>query len=183
MRKVFSVLTIFLLFGFSGCKLIDKLTQFNISYSTDFSIPATSIISLPIPIPDIVQPADISTNTTQTFENNNTHADLLEKVALKKLKLTITNPSSRKFDFLKSAYVYISADGLPEVKVAYIEEIDDATVGNSIELTPEDQDLQEYLKKDKITIRVEATADKTTNSETDIKVDATFFVDAKILGV
>lgn len=138
---------------------------------------------MPIPILNIIQPDGVTTNTTQTFSNNNTKADLLEKVLLKKLVLTITSPSAQKFDFLKSADIFISADGLPEVMVASIDNIDDATVGNSVEMTPSTSDLKEYLKKSEITIRVAATADKTTDNSINVKIDATFFVDAKILGV
>lgn len=185
MRKIYlnTIIAFVLLFANQSCKLIDKLTQFDVPYTTNFTIPATSVIALPIPIPNIVQPTTLSTNSTQTFANNNTKADLLEKVQLKKLTLTITNPSGQKFDFLQSADIYISADGLAELKVASISNIDDATVGNSIDMTTATDDLKEYLKKDVITIRVAATADKTTTSDIQVKVNATFFVDAKILGV
>lgn len=179
--SLFAILTIS--FTLNSCKLIDKLTQFNVDYSTNFTIPATSVLGLPIPILNIVQPDGVTTNSTQTFTNNNTRSDLLEEVLLKKLVLTITNPSGQKFDFLKSADIFISADGLPEVKVASIDNIDDATVGNSVEMTTGTLDLKEYLKKSEITIRVAAAADKTTDNSITVKVDATFFVDAKILGI
>ena len=182
MKKIISLLLAFSVF-LGGCKLIDKLTQFNVSYSTNFTIPATNVLGLPIPILNIIQPDEVTTNSTQTFTNNNTRSDLIEEVLLKKLVLTITSPSAQKFDFLKSADLFISADGLPEIKVASVDNINDATVGNTIEMVPSAQDLKEYLKKSKITIRVAATADKTTDNSITVKVDATFFVDAKILGI
>lgn len=184
MKKVnfFSIAILISIFLF-GCSLLDKLTHFNVSYTTNFTIPATNVLGLPIQILNIIQPDGITTNSTQTFENNNTKADLLEEVLLKKLILTITSPSGQKFDFLKSADIYISASGLPELKVASIENINDATVGNTIQMTPSTLDLKEYLKKSEITIRVSATANKTTNTDINIKIDASFFVDAKILGL
>lgn len=166
-------------FIISSCKLIDKLTQFNVPYSTSFTIPASLIPGI---LGDIFTP-DITTNSEQVFTNNNTKADLVEKVLLKSLKLTITNPSGKKFDFLKSADVYVSADGLAEIKVASISNIDDATVGSSIDMTPTTDDLKEYLKKSKVKIRVSTTTDKIVTENVDVKVDAVFFVDAKILGV
>lgn len=183
MKKSIFALAIIVLCGAVSCKLIDKLTQFNVPYSTEFTIPATTVVGLPIPILGIEQPTSITTNSSQTFTNNNTRADLLEKVLLKKLVLTIISPSGQKFDFLKSAEVFVSADGLPEIKVASIDNIDDATVGSSIEMTPGGDNLKEYLKKPEITIRVAASADKTTSAAINIKIDATFFVDAKILGI
>lgn len=163
----------------SSCKLIDKLTKFDVDYSTSYTIPASPIPGI---LGDIFTP-DITTNSSQVFTNNNTKSDLLEEVLLKKLKLTITSPSGKKFDFLKSADVFVSADGLPELKVASISEIDDATVGNSIELTPTTQDLKEYIKKSTIRIRVMNTTDKIVTEDININIDATFAVDAKILGV
>lgn len=162
-----------------GCKLIDKLTKFDIDYTSSFTIPSTII---PISVLNLFTP-DITTNTTQTFSNNNTRADLVESVTLKKLKLTITSPAGKEFDFLKSAIVYISADGLPEVEVARIDDIDDATTGGSIDMQPSGRELKEYLKKDKITLRVSTTTDQVVTESVNVRVDATFYVDAKILGV
>ncbi len=166
-------------FILSSCKLIDKLTKFDVDYTTSYVIPGTLV---PITVLNSNTP-DITTNSQQTFTNNNTNADRVESVTLKKLTLTITNPSGQKFDFLKSADVYISADGLPEIKVATIDNIDDATVGSSLDMVPGGQDLKEYIKKDKITMRVSTTTDKVVASDVTVRVDATFFVDAKILGV
>lgn len=166
------------LLSFSSCKLLDKLTQFNLPYSTSFTIPAAPIPGI---LGDIFTP-DITTNSEQVFSNNNTKSNLLEKVLLKSIKLTITSPTGKTFDFLKSADVFISADGLDEIKVASINDIDDA-VGNSINMVTTNDDLKEYLKKDKIKIRVGTTTDKIVTENVTIKTDAIFFVDAKILGI
>ena len=163
----------------TSCKLIDKLTQFNVPYTSNFIIPASPIPGL---LGDIFTP-DISTNSEQVFSNNNTNSGLLEQVLLKTLKLTITSPSGKKFDFLKSADVYLSADGLAEIKVASIDNIDDATVGSSINMVTSNEDLKEYLKKSKFKIRVVTTTDKIVTEDVSVKIDASFFVDAKILGV
>ena len=161
----------------SSCKLIDKLTSFNVDYSTTYTIPATLI---PITILSANTP-DITTNSEETFTNNNTKSDHIQEVLLKKLTLTITSPSGQKFDFLKSAAVYISADGLPEVQVATIDNIDGSTVGNSIEMNPSGQDLQEYVKKSKITLRVSSTTDKVVSNDVTVRVDAKFWVNAKLI--
>jgi hypothetical protein len=163
----------------NGCKLIDKLTKFDVDYSTSIVIPQTVI---PIQVLNINTP-DITTNSEQTFSNNNTAADRIESVILKRLTLTITSPSGQKFDFLESAAVFISADGLSEIQVASISDIDDATVGSVIEMNPSGQDLKEYIKKSKIKLRVTTTTDKVISQDVHVKVDATFFVDAKVLGV
>jgi hypothetical protein len=45
------------------------------------------------------------------------------------------------------------------------------------------EDLKEYLKKSKFKIRVSTTTDKIVTEDVTVKIDASFFVDAKILGV
>lgn len=176
-KSFFAFVTIAVIF--SSCKLLDKLTQFNVPYSTSFTIPAAPIPGI---LGDLFTP-DITTNSEQVFSNNKTKSNLLEKVLLKTLKITITSPSNKTFDFLKSADVYVIADGLAELKVASINNIDDATVGNSINMVTTNDDLKEYLKKDKIKIRVATTTDKILTENVNIKIDASFFVDAKILGI
>ncbi|HMV14769.1 MAG TPA: hypothetical protein PKK18_06705 [Chitinophagales bacterium] len=177
-NKIIGLTTIAFVVFFSSCKLIDKLTKFDVNYSTNYTIPASLVPGI---LGDIFTP-DITTNSEQIFTNNNTKADLLEQVNLKSLQLTITSPSGKTFDFLKSASVFVSADGLPEVKIAYIDNIDDS-VGNSISLNATGVELKEYLKKSKIKIRVANTTDKIVSENVTIKIDAVFFVDAKILGV
>ncbi len=182
MKKNTLVFTLILFAFFTGgCKLVDKLTQFTIPYKTSFTVSPISIIGLPIDT-DFPTP-EITTNAEQTFSSNKTAANLIEKVLLKKLELTITSPADKKFDFLSGAKVFLTAEGLSEIEVASISDIDDATVGNKIALTPTTKDLKDYLKKDKFTIKVRTTTDKTVTSDIDIDINASFFVDAKILGI
>lgn len=167
------------IFTLSSCKLLDKLTQFNVDYSTTFTIPPTTILDIGLPINPGT--SNITTNSAQTFTNNNTSADHIKSVMLKSLKLTITSPSGKKFDFLKSAVIYISADGLPKVQVASIDNINDATVGNTIDLTPTTADLKEYLIKPSYTVSETVTTSGSNSDNVDVKADATFLVQGKIL--
>ncbi|MDB5228147.1 MAG: hypothetical protein JWN78_2340 [Bacteroidota bacterium] len=161
-----------------SCKLIDKLTQFNVDYSTNFTIPPTAVTGLPIDLN--LTPSEVNTNSAQTFSDNNTSGDHIKEVMLKKLTLTITSPAGRKFDFLKSASIYLSASGLPEVLVASIDNINAATVGSSIELTPTSQDLKAYLIKPAFTIREVAKVATTLTESVDVRADAQFFVQGSI---
>lgn len=155
-----------------GC---DKLVQFNMPYQTFFSIPSSPIGLLD----DIATPA-ITTNTTQTYSNNNTEARLVTSVYLKSIKLTIISPEGKTFDFLQAADMFVSAPGLPEVKVATISGIEDS-VGNSVEMTPLKEELKDYLQQDNITIKVRATTDKLVTQTVDIQIDAVFHVSANPL--
>lgn len=177
MRRYTILSAVLIAMMISGCKLIDKLTRFNVDYSTNFTIPSTVLLGLPL---DIV-PSSVTTNSDQTFSNNNTSADHIKSVQLSKLKLSIVNPSGQKFDFLKSAVIYISADGLPKVQVASIDNIDDSSVGSSIDLTPTALDLKDYLIKSSYTVSETVTTSKSITQNVDVRADAEFTVQGQLL--
>ena len=176
--KRHSLLLIVVIMGFLGCEAIDELTKFDINFEQSITIPPNTIINTPF---DIITP-DIETNSESTFDSNNTSKDLIEEVRLKTLDLNITSPTDGDFTFLKSIDIYISAEGLPEIKVALKDEVPES-VGSTLSLDVIGDDLQEYVKKDKFKIRLNTVFDKTINTEHTIDLKAIFFVDAKILGL
>lgn len=125
---------------------------------------------------------DIETNSESQFEVNDTRKDLIEKIILKNLDLTITSPSNGDFSFLKTISVYISGEGLPEIKVAWLD-IVPSNAGKNIVLSVSDADLQEYIKLDKFDLRLNTVTDEVIMSDYTIDVHSIFFVDAKILGI
>lgn len=164
---------------FTSCNLrekIEDITTFEINNSTEFSIPSSSIVNVPI---DIGTP-DINTSSKQTFENNNTRADLVENVNLSELKLSITNPNDRTFTFLKSLKIYISNDTEGKTLIAENQDIPE-NVGSTLDLETTGTDLSEYIKEDTYSLEFEAVTRETTNSKTDIKAEMIFEVRAKIL--
>ncbi|MCB0749611.1 MAG: hypothetical protein KDC90_19295 [Ignavibacteriae bacterium] len=162
----------------SSCKLLDKLTQFNMEFNQEVSIPSSTVINLPINI----ETEDTETNSETTFEINDTKKDLVEEILLKQIDLTITSPSNKNFDFLKSVSIYISAEGLEELKVAWLDEVPD-NVGNTLDLEKTNSDLKEYIKKDEFKLRLNTTTDQIITTNYDINIHTIFKVDANILGI
>jgi hypothetical protein len=97
------------------------------------------------------------------------------------LDLTITSPSNADFSFLKSINVYISAEGLNEVKIAWKENVPSDVTLLSLDVTG--VDLKEYIKADKFSLRLNTETDELLASDHHIDVHSAFFVDAKILGI
>ncbi len=161
----------------TNCKKVDKFTQFNLDYTETFVIPSSTGTNLPL---NFFSP-DIETNSTTEFEVNDTRKDLIEEIKLTRLDLTLKNPSSGNFDFLKSAEIYIAADGLSEAKVAYIDNIPNNSA-KSISLTTTNADLQQYIKKDKFELKLKVVTDQILTSDHEIETYSVFYVDAKILG-
>lgn len=160
-----------------GCKKVDKLTQFNLEYTQEVVVPASTGIQLPF---NLFTP-DIQTNSASSFAVHDTRKDLVQKISLTSLTLTLTQPDHGDFGFLKSVEIFISADGLPTEKVAWKENIPD---DGSKQLTLETSgaDLKEYLKKDEFTLKLTTVTDEVLQSDHHIDVHSLFFVNAGIIG-
>lgn len=174
------VLTIatWLLLGITGCKQIDKLTQFNMDYESDITYSA----GIPVNLPFNIATPDVATNSESEFAINDIRKDLIESIRLTQARLTITSPSGKTFSFLKDVRVYISAPNLPEVEIANKLNIDNS-IGGEIQLDITDTELQEYIKAEKFNLRVASTTDEIISSQVNVHVYSNFFVDAKILGI
>ncbi len=169
----FSALLFLLVVVFS-CKEIDKLLTFEMENSQTIKLDSgfplnSSVVSLPV---------DITTNSEDEFKNNNTQAEFVKDITLKEFKLTITDPPSQDFSFLKNAYVYIALpDNTEEVLLAYREDIPD-TIGNTMELTSTNVKLDKYVKAPSFKIRTATTFDKSVTSAITLQADMKFKVTA-----
>lgn len=172
------VLVFTLLFALSSCDKVDELTKFNLTYKSSVTIPSTTGIDLPF---DVLTP-DMETNSESEFEVNDTRKDLIEEIKLTELTLKIVSPENADFSFLESLEVYISAEGLDEIKIASKEMVD-PDAGNILDVDVLDVDLKEYIKKDKFNLRLNTVTDEAITADHQIEVNSTFFVDAKILGI
>lgn len=171
-----SVILIFF-FTLQSCKKGNKLTQFNMEYNETVVIPSSAGVNLPFN----VSTPDVQSNSESTFEINDTRKDLIEEIKLTQLDLTLTSPTNGDFGFLKSIEIYISADGLSEKIVARNTNIP-SNIGKYLELETSDIDLQEYIKKDQFSLRLNTVTDELITADHEIDIHSIFFVDAKIFG-
>lgn len=178
-RNVLSIIFLALMaFGISSCELFDKATkvEFDMDFVSQVEVPASSGLNLPF---DLFTP-EVETDSEAKFGVNNTKKELVESVMLTSMNLTITSPSSQRFDFLDEITVYIKADGLDEIQIAYAENIPD-NIGTELELTVTGNNLKDYIAKDDFTLRVNTITDKTINEKVKIDVDSKFHVIADVL--
>lgn len=169
----FAVITLFV-----SCDKLDELTKFDIEYSQRATIPSSAGINLPF---DIFTP-EMETNSESKFAVNDTRKDLIEEITLSELELIILSPDNADFSFLNSIEVFISAEGLEEIQIAFLSEVPEDS-GNTINLNTSDKDLKEYIKKDEFSLRLNTVTDELISSDHELEVNSTFFVDAKILGL
>ncbi|XHP73950.1 hypothetical protein KCTC52924_01696 [Arenibacter antarcticus] len=163
---------------FSACDKLDELTKFEMDYKQRVVIPSTTGIDLPF---DIYSP-EKETNATSEFAVNDTRKDLIEEIILRHLSLNIISPEGEDFSFLESITVYMSAEDLPEIRIAWNEEVSE-TAGGLLELETSVEDLKEYIKKDSYSLRLKTVMDEFLSSDYEIEIVSVFFVDAKILGL
>ena len=166
----------FCLFLLHGCKQIDKLTEFNLYYSKTVVVPSSSIINLPINLPT----PDFTTNSETSFAIHSTSSDLVESIYLNELNLTITNPSSGNFNFLKSASIFISSPTQPEVKIAWKDSITSLN-SSTLSLDISGLNLDTYLKSDSIKLKLSTITDELITSDYTIDIHAGFLVRAKLI--
>lgn len=159
-----------------GCSK-EGFTKFNLDYETTVVVQS----GIGINIPYSLNIPNIATNSESEFEVNDTRKDKVEHITLRELTLEITSPSGQEFDFLKDIELFISADGLDEVMLANVYNMDNS-VGNTISLTCLDSDFQEYIKSDKLSLRVRTVSDELNLFDVQIKINASFLVDAKLIG-
>lgn len=161
----------------SACKKLSELTQFSMDFQESIVIPSTIGLNLPF---NLATPK-IKTNSEEIFEINQTGKNLIEKVVLEQLSLEITDPDHADFSFLRSIEIYLSADSQEDIMVAWIYDIEN-TVGKSITLETSVENLAPYIIQDEFTLKFSTVTDKIPLSDHHIDIDASFFVDAKILG-
>ena len=177
MKKLLTFILAFVVIS-QSCKQVNKLTQFTMNYDTDITIPATLGINLPI---DVWTP-NITTNSDSEFALNNTKKDLIQHIKINTLKLEITSPESSTFDFLKNIEIDISADGLPDKKIAWLDDIPKTGL-KKLDLQVSNDDLQEYIKKANFKLNTKTVTRELISHDTKVAIHTNFWVDAKILGI
>jgi len=170
------ILALALLFTAFGCNKIAQLTSFSVKDHSSTTIKSTTQLNLPF---DVTTP-DVTTESQNEYEGNNTAKNLVESIYLKELKLTITNPSSQSFNFLKDIEIYINANGKSEQLIASKYSIAD-DVGTILLLDPTDVNLKEYVSQDSYKLRLRVTTDKIISNDVSIDIDSKFSVKAKLL--
>jgi hypothetical protein len=184
MKKIisFSFITTLLVFGVS-CKKEEaaKLTEFDINYSTNLTIPSVSMtVSNPSLTPTTVEftTPNVPTQQAAKFSAEGTAQSLIDQIKMTKFDISVSG-SGANLDFLKSLTVYIKASGLGEQIVATKTNIPSGITSVAMEL--QDLNIKDYIFKDNIQFRVVAIFDETAATDQVLKMDETVHVKATLL--
>lgn len=156
----------------TSCDKVDELLTFYINQEETIRIESNFPIGVVAPL----SPIPVKTNSSETFKNNKTRAELVKDVSLNKLTLAIAEPASENFDFLRSIEIYLSNDKGEETKIAYLDEVPKGV--NSIELKSTNAKLDEYIKGETYTVTTRASVGKPLTRDIAIKAAMRFKVTA-----
>jgi hypothetical protein len=154
-----------------GCEKLDRLLTFEISSSENIKIPASGLVNTPI-----ISPVPVTVNSHQSFENNNTKADLVKDVRLTRLTLTIVDPATENFNFLKSIRIYIGTNQNDKVLLASLDNV--PTGVSTIELVSANTQLDPYIKASSYTLYTEVSLRSNVAHELTVQADSRFKVTA-----
>ena len=180
MKKTLSALLVFSLFIFGiSCKKtkekVDELTEFDMNYTYNQTIPSTSVsVSQTVPVNFTTN--DINTNSSSTFSAQKTASDKVSEIKLTKFKVSTTGTN---LDYLKSLTIYIQASGQPEVQIASKAIV--PTGVTSFDMDVPDNNLREYLFGSTFKLRVAVTVDANISTDQTLKLDQTLHVKATLL--
>lgn len=171
------ILAVTVVLGFSSCQKtkdeVNKATEFDMNYSTEFTIPSTSLtITQPI---DFNTP-EIPTQSSSRFTSESTTQDLIEEI--KMTKFTISN-SAGNLNYLKSLTIYLKTSNLGDILIATKSNIPENV--SSVEADLQNVNIKQYIFKDKIQFKVNVTIMTGTGASGDqkLKMSQTIHVKGK----
>jgi hypothetical protein len=97
----------------------------------------------------------IESNLQKTLDDNNANIDDIESITLKRVEIEMVNPAGQNFNLANKVYALLSASGLAETQVAYIDPVP-ANV-TQLTLNADGANLADYLKKPQISFKLTAT--------------------------
>jgi len=159
-------------------KEVNKLTEFDINYTTNLSIPSNSItVTTPTTQVEFTTP-NIPTQQSSKFSAENTAQNLIDEIKLTKFDVTASGTGAN-LNFLKSLTIYIKASNVGEQIVASKTTIPPGTT--SISMDMQDVNIKNYIFEDNIQFRVLAIFSATSTVNQTLKMDQTVHVKATLL--
>jgi hypothetical protein len=185
MRKLIFYTFIIGLIGIGiSCKKKDeanKLTEFDINYSTNLTIPSASMtVSNPSLTPTTVEftSPNVPTQQSSKFSAEGTAQSLIDEIKMTKYDISVSGAGAN-LDFLKSLTIYIKAANVGEQLIASKTNIPSGVTSVSMDL--QDVNIKNFIFQDNIQFRIVATFDATAATDQVLKMDETVHVNATLL--
>jgi hypothetical protein len=182
MKKIIYLFIIAAIFtGHVSCKKeeANKLTEFDINYSTNLTIPSASITVAVSPTTSVeFTTPNIPTQNSTKFSAEGTSKSLIDEIKMTKFDLSVSGTGAN-LDFLKSITIYIKAANVGEQIIASKTLIPTGITALSLDL--QDVNIKNYIFEDNIQFRVLAIFDATASTDQILKMDETVHVKATLI--
>lgn len=165
-----------LLLPLLACKKENTEVSFRLQYQQEYSIPSSTGINLPFNL----QSPPVASNSSQAFRNNNTSADRVSSISLLSMDFALSRPSGADFSFLESIAVTISAEGLAEDTLAFLNPVRGENL-QSISLQASGRNFREYLSKEEFSLNLRAVTDEIITQDHDLEMNCEFRVTARLI--
>ena len=157
-----------------SCKKIEDLLTFTVNVENNFTVGASGPLNIPI---DILTP-QVTTNSSQQFQNNNSNVNKVKDIKLKKADLQIVSPAGKTFSFLESVHIYVSTNANDEIELAYLDNI--STSATFISLIPTTASLDKYVKASTYSLRTKIVTKQALTQNIEVKNLCQFQVTANL---
>jgi len=157
----------------------NKLTEFDINYSTNLTIPSASITVAVSPTTSVeFTTPNIPTQNSTKFSAAGTSKSLVDEIKMTKFDLSVSGTGAN-LDFLKSVTIYIKAVNVGEQIIASKTLIPIGITALSLDL--QNVNIKNYIFEDNIQFRVLAIFDATASVDQILKMDETVHVKATLI--
>ncbi len=173
MKKIYLFTIIIIAFG---CQEINELTQFNLTYNEQISIPA--VVSTDSTI--TVQTPNIPTTTESIYQTNNTSKKLISTILLSEMEIHHISPKNGDLNFLSSIEIFINGENLSEEKIAWKYDIPE-TIGDTLILETGEANVKDYLNSEYFTLKIKFSCDSTVLEEQLVDIQSIYTVKAELL--
>ena len=174
-KNLFYLLPLLGLLLLGNCKKVLGLLTFNVEDSSTVQLPPSGpLTGVLLTLPGVT----VNSTANATYANNKTAANYVQDVMLDRLNLTVTNPATQNFDFLKRIEIYIATDATGANKTL-LASLDPVPTGQtSLALKPVGNKLDMFLRGDSYALFVTAELAKVLPQTTTLRVDSRFSVKA-----
>jgi len=159
-----------------ACEKLDKYTQFTLDYHVSFFVPANTQTQTPVNLETVEVPIN-----DEIFAEYKTAVDLIEKVSIKKIEISVPGTTNTNLDFLNDIEIYLEAEGLPKVRIAWKNNIPN-NASTLIELDKLSDNIAEYFKQGQFRLSTVILDDQSLTENLTLGCNLTFYIDAEVTG-
>jgi hypothetical protein len=159
---------------FNSCEKAKVDVSFNLDVAEIYLIADTTSQVGNVDLAATTFQSDLQTK----LEENNASIDDVESITLTSAEIVMINPGLQNFDIVDKAYGLMSATGLSETQVCYLDPVPDGVT--QVTMSTGDANLKEYLSQSVVNFRVTGSTNAPNLESDSLEARLTFKIKAKV---